>query len=64
MATTVQSDVLVIGGGLAGLVTALECLQAGQRVTLVDRDARDRLGGLALWAFGGMALVTRPCSGA
>ncbi len=60
MANTVQSDVLVIGGGLAGLVTALECLQAGQRVTLVDRDTRDRLGGLALWAFGGMALVDTP----
>jgi len=60
LANTVQSDVLVIGGGLAGLVTALECLQAGQRVTLVDRDTRDRLGGLALWAFGGMALVDTP----
>lgn len=60
MATTVQSDVLVIGGGLAGLVTALECLKAGQRVTLVDRDTRERLGGLALWAFGGMALVDTP----
>ncbi len=60
MANTVQSDVLVIGGGLAGLVTAMECLQAGQRVTLVDRDTRERLGGLALWAFGGMALVDTP----
>ena len=57
---TQQSDVLVIGGGLAGLVTAYECLQAGQRVTLVERDTRERLGGLALWAFGGMALVGTP----
>ena len=60
MAGTVQSDVLIIGGGLAGLVTALECLRAGQRVTLVDRDTPERLGGLALWAFGGMALVDTP----
>ena len=60
MATTVESDVLVIGGGLAGLVTAYECLQAGKRVTLVERDTRERLGGLALWAFGGMALVDTP----
>ncbi len=60
MAETVQSDVLVIGGGLAGLVTALECLRGGQRVTLVDRDTPERLGGLALWAFGGMALVDTP----
>lgn len=55
-----QSDVLVVGGGLAGLVTAIECLRAGKRVTLVDRDTPQRLGGLALWAFGGMALVDTP----
>jgi predicted oxidoreductase len=55
-----QSDVLVIGGGLAGIVTALECLRAGRRVTLVDRDTPERFGGLALWAFGGMALVGTP----
>ncbi len=58
--TAFQSDVLVIGGGLAGIVTALECLRAGQSVTLVDRDTPARLGGLALWAFGGMALVDTP----
>ncbi|MDO8449973.1 MAG: FAD-dependent oxidoreductase [Rhodoferax sp.] len=56
----VQSDVLVIGGGLAGIVTAIECLRAGKSVTLVDRDTPERLGGLALWAFGGMALVDTP----
>ena len=60
MNQVVQSDVLVVGGGLAGIVTALECLQAGKSVTVVDRDSRDRLGGLALWAFGGMALVGTP----
>ena len=56
----VQSDALVIGGGLAGLVTAIELLRAGKSVTLVDRDTPERLGGLALWAFGGMALVDTP----
>ncbi|MCH8497435.1 MAG: FAD-dependent oxidoreductase [Marinobacter sp.] len=55
-----QSDVLVAGGGLAGIVVALEALRAGKRVTLVDRDTPDRLGGLALWAFGGMMLVGTP----
>lgn len=54
------ADVLVIGGGLAGMVTALECLRAGQSVTIVDRDSPERFGGLARWAFGGMALVGTP----
>ncbi len=55
-----QTDAVVVGGGLAGIVTALELLRAGQRVVLVDRDTPERLGGLALWAFGGMALVGTP----
>lgn len=58
------SDVLVVGGGLAGIVTALELLRAGRRVTLVDRDTPQRFGGLALWAFGGMALVGTPLQAA
>jgi predicted oxidoreductase len=60
MTKTLQSDVLVVGGGLAGIVTAIEALRAGKRVTVVDRDTSERLGGLALWAFGGMALVGTP----
>jgi len=58
--TTTAADTLVIGGGLAGIVTALELLRAGRRVTLIDRDTPERFGGLALWAFGGMALVGTP----
>lgn len=57
---TLHSDLVVAGGGLAGIVTALEALRNGQRVTLVDRDSPERFGGLALWAFGGMALVGTP----
>lgn len=48
---------MVIGGGIAGIVTALELLDAGQTVVLLDRDTPERFGGLAIWAFGGMALV-------
>lgn len=60
MANQIVSDTLVIGGGIAGIVTALELLRAGKPVTLVDKDTPERLGGLALWAFGGMALVGTP----
>jgi len=52
-----QYDCVIAGGGIAGLVTALEILQQSkQRVCIVDRDTPERLGGLARWAFGGMAL--------
>jgi hydroxysqualene dehydroxylase len=37
--------VLVVGGGLAGIAAALDCAQAGARVTLVE--VRRRLGGAA-----------------
>ena len=60
MNNSLKSDVLIIGGGLAGLVCALEVVRAGKRVVLVDRDTPQRLGGLARWAFGGMALVNTP----
>ncbi|MEW5251254.1 FAD-dependent oxidoreductase [Microbulbifer sp. 2201CG32-9] len=60
MSEPVCSDLLIAGGGLAGIVTALEAVRAGKTVTIVDRDTPQRLGGLALWAFGGMALIDTP----
>ncbi|MBI42584.1 FAD-dependent oxidoreductase [Marinobacter lutaoensis] len=60
MSQLISSDLVVAGGGLAGIVTALEALRAGRSVTLVDRDRPERFGGLARWAFGGMALVGTP----
>ncbi|MBS1107525.1 MAG: phytoene dehydrogenase, partial [Deltaproteobacteria bacterium] len=42
-----ESHVVVVGGGLAGLQAALECADAGARVTLLE--ARPRLGG-ATWS--------------
>ncbi len=58
--TDYQCDVAVIGGGLAGMVCALELLDSGLKVTIFDRDDADRFGGLAKQAFGGMALVDTP----
>jgi len=51
---------LVIGAGLAGLTTTLDLLDQGHRVDLLERDDADRMGGLGLHAFGGMALVDTP----
>jgi len=55
-----EAEVVVIGGGLAGMVTALELLDAGKRVVLLDAATRDRFGGLALTSFGGMFFVDSP----
>jgi len=43
-----EAGVVVIGGGLAGITAALDCAEAGCRVTLVERTGR--LGG-ATWSF-------------
>src|SRR5438477_6917162 len=41
-----QFDVVVIGGGTAGLVTASGCARLGRRVALIERE---KLGGDCLW---------------
>jgi predicted oxidoreductase len=51
---------LVIGAGLAGLTTALELLEHGHEVLLVDRCQPGEVGGLAREAFGGMFMVDSP----
>jgi len=54
------SDVVVVGGGIAGITTALELLDAGKSVVLLDRDQHDAFGGLARESFGGMFFVDTP----
>ena len=54
------ADTLIIGAGMAGVVAALELLNKGQRVCLLDRAPESAMGGLAMHAFGGMALVDTP----
>lgn len=43
MARTVKRDLIILGGGVGGLVTASVASQLGLKVTLIE--ARDRLGG-------------------
>ena len=52
-----ESEVVVIGAGLAGMVASLELLSAGKRVLLLDRDVEGHLGGLAKESFGGILVV-------
>ena len=48
-------NIVVVGGGLAGISAALACADAGARVTLFEK--RSRLGGLT-WSFshGGLTM--------
>ncbi|SDJ27152.1 hypothetical protein SAMN05444157_2571 [Frankineae bacterium MT45] len=59
-ASTSATDVIVVGGGLAGLVAATELVDAGKRVTLLDQEPQASLGGQAFWSFGGLMLVNSP----
>ncbi len=55
-----RADVVIAGGGLAGLATAHELLDNGLRVLVLDRDCEDALGGLAKRSFGGVMFVDTP----
>ncbi len=60
MTAKYEADVVIVGGGLAGLATAHELLDRGLRVLILDRDSEDRLGGLAKRSFGGVMFVDTP----
>lgn len=53
-------DVIIVGAGLAGLVTACELLDANKKVLLVDQEPANSIGGQAFWSFGGLFLVDSP----
>ncbi|MFI5005626.1 MAG: FAD-binding protein [Solirubrobacterales bacterium] len=57
---TGEPDVIVVGAGLAGLVSTLELLRSGHTVLLLDRCKPHEVGGLAREAFGGMFMVDSP----
>ncbi|GAA2482802.1 FAD-binding dehydrogenase [Winogradskya humida] len=55
-----DADVIVVGGGLAGLVATAELADAGKKVLLLDQEPPQSLGGQAFWSFGGLFLVDSP----
>src|SRR5258707_5679920 len=55
-----DADVIVVGGGLAGLVAATEIADAGKRVVVLDQEGEANLGGQAFWSFGGLFFVDSP----
>ena len=60
MSKKIQYDVAIIGGGLAGITAALELLDHGLKIAIIDRDSEQNFGGLATNSLGGMTLVNTP----
>ncbi len=55
-----QTDALVIGAGLAGLVAAIELADAGRSVRILEQEGENSIGGQAHWSLGGLFLVDTP----
>jgi predicted oxidoreductase len=55
-----KADVIIVGGGLAGLVAAAELGDANKRVIIVEQEGENSLGGQAFWSLGGLFLVDSP----
>ncbi len=55
-----SADVAIAGAGIAGIAAAIEALDRGRRVILVDRDLEENLGGLAGESFGGLWFADTP----
>src|SRR5262245_21773706 len=55
-----STDIIVVGAGLAGLVSASEAANSGARVLLLDQEGEQSLGGQAFWSLGGLFMVDTP----
>src|SRR5688572_28045091 len=55
-----SADVAIAGAGIAGIAAAIEALDHGRRVVLVDRDLEENLGGQAKDSFGGLWFAGTP----
>lgn len=55
-----ETDVIIIGGGLAGLVAACEAVRRGRKVMLLDQEGPQSLGGQAFWSLGGLFMIDTP----
>ena len=60
MTRSYQVDVLIVGGGLAGLVAAQKAAERGRKVMILDQEGENSLGGQAFWSLGGLCMIDTP----
>ena len=59
---TIESDVLVLGGGLSGCFAAIAAARKGLSVTLVEKGAVERSGSAGTGFDHWESACTNPCS--
>ena len=55
-----ESDVVIVGAGLAGMAAAAEAADAGRSVLLLEQEPEQSFGGQAFWSLGGLFMVDTP----
>ncbi|MBS1959913.1 MAG: FAD-dependent oxidoreductase [Bdellovibrionales bacterium] len=55
-----ESDVVIAGGGLAGLTTAYELLDHDKKILILEKGIQQDLGGQAKESFGGVHMIGTP----
>lgn len=55
-----DADVIVVGGGLAGMAAAWHAAERCRKVILLDQEGPQSLGGQAWWSLGGLFMVDTP----
>lgn len=55
-----NADIIIVGGGLAGLVAAHTVIERGRKVIILDQEGPQSLGGQAFWSLGGLLMIDTP----
>ena len=55
-----NAENVIIGGGISGMTAAIELLNFGKKIVLIDKGFSHEFGAMAKWSFGGMFFVNTP----
>ncbi|UYV36201.1 FAD-binding dehydrogenase [Rhodobacteraceae bacterium D3-12] len=55
-----DADIIIVGGGLAGLAAAHAATNRGRKVLMIEQEGEQSLGGQAFWSLGGLFMIDTP----